>query len=220
MAKSGMPWETGATEGKYRYYPGGDEHAPAKNAPSAVNVVVVPDVNLPKVRLAISFSLSLTLSPRQGLICRLADEPAEPARPIQQMGQGRLLECLFVFSLSVPYWDMEARGLASGSRGGCVRSRIDSVRRALDRSGRQRCHVSIQQKASSPDFPIVLAPCTWSLLFIVPELRCTPSYALGSRNVCSTSGAEQTHANDDIHLLSLDIHPSASLFAEELGGAT
>lgn len=45
-----MPWETGSTEGKYQYYPGGDASAEPKDAPSAVNVVVVPDVNLPKVR--------------------------------------------------------------------------------------------------------------------------------------------------------------------------
>ncbi|KAI1362415.1 hypothetical protein F5Y08DRAFT_341639 [Xylaria arbuscula] len=48
VAKSGMPWETGATEGKYRYHPGGDGSLEPKDAPSAVNVVVVPDVNLPK----------------------------------------------------------------------------------------------------------------------------------------------------------------------------
>lgn len=48
MAKSGMPWETGATEGKYRYHPGGDPDAAPKDAPSAVNVVVIPDVTLPK----------------------------------------------------------------------------------------------------------------------------------------------------------------------------
>lgn len=51
MAKEGMPWETGATEGKYRYHPGGDPDAAPKDAPSAVNVVVIPDVNLPKVCL-------------------------------------------------------------------------------------------------------------------------------------------------------------------------
>jgi hypothetical protein len=51
MAKSGMPWETGATEGKYRYHPGGDGSAAPKDAPSAINVTVVPDVNLPKVRM-------------------------------------------------------------------------------------------------------------------------------------------------------------------------
>ena len=44
-----MPWETGATEGKYRYHPGGDGSLEPKDAPSAVNVVVIPDVNLPKV---------------------------------------------------------------------------------------------------------------------------------------------------------------------------
>lgn len=46
-----MPWESGATEGKYQYYPGGDSSAAPKDAPSAVNVVVVPNVNLPKVRI-------------------------------------------------------------------------------------------------------------------------------------------------------------------------
>lgn len=46
-----MPWETGSEgDGKYKYYPGGDRSAEPKDAPSAVNVVVVPDVNLPKVR--------------------------------------------------------------------------------------------------------------------------------------------------------------------------
>ena len=46
-----MPWETGSTDGKYKYYPGGDKSREAKDAPSAVNVVVVPNVNLPKVRM-------------------------------------------------------------------------------------------------------------------------------------------------------------------------
>lgn len=49
MASSGMPWETGASEGKYRYHPGGDPSQAPKDAPSAVNVVVIPDVTLPKV---------------------------------------------------------------------------------------------------------------------------------------------------------------------------
>ncbi|KAI1427209.1 hypothetical protein F5Y12DRAFT_712262 [Xylaria sp. FL1777] len=43
VAKSGMPWETGASEGKYRYHPGGDGAVEPKDAPSAVNVVVIPD---------------------------------------------------------------------------------------------------------------------------------------------------------------------------------
>ncbi|KAL8366907.1 hypothetical protein RB595_003225 [Gaeumannomyces hyphopodioides] len=45
---AGMPWETGSESGKYRYHPGGDSSAAPKDAPSAVNVVVVPNVNLPK----------------------------------------------------------------------------------------------------------------------------------------------------------------------------
>ncbi|KUI61264.1 hypothetical protein VP1G_08443 [Cytospora mali] len=48
VPQAGMPWETGSTDGKYQYYPGGDKNAAVKEAPSAVNVVVVPDVNLPK----------------------------------------------------------------------------------------------------------------------------------------------------------------------------
>lgn len=51
-----MPWETGATEGKYRYHPGGDGTAEPKDAPSAVNVVVIPNVDLPKVRTHVSLS--------------------------------------------------------------------------------------------------------------------------------------------------------------------
>ncbi|KAK7740698.1 hypothetical protein SLS53_005166 [Cytospora paraplurivora] len=48
VPKAGMPWETGSADGKYQYYPGGDKSAQVKDAPSAINVVVVPDVNLPK----------------------------------------------------------------------------------------------------------------------------------------------------------------------------
>lgn len=49
VLKAGMPWETGSADGAYRYHPGGDASADPKNAPSAVNVVIVPGVNLPKV---------------------------------------------------------------------------------------------------------------------------------------------------------------------------
>ncbi|KAK4232357.1 hypothetical protein QBC38DRAFT_463904 [Podospora fimiseda] len=48
IAQNSMPWESGSTHGKYQYYPGGDSSAAPKDAPSAVNVVVVPNVNLPK----------------------------------------------------------------------------------------------------------------------------------------------------------------------------
>lgn len=49
ISKSGMPWEGEASGGKYSYHPGGDPNATPKDAPSAINVVVIPDVNLPKV---------------------------------------------------------------------------------------------------------------------------------------------------------------------------
>ncbi|KAK0633583.1 hypothetical protein B0T14DRAFT_419329 [Immersiella caudata] len=48
LAKNPMPWESGSGEGKYQYHPGGDASAAPKDAPSAVNVVIVPNVNLPK----------------------------------------------------------------------------------------------------------------------------------------------------------------------------
>ncbi|SPQ19677.1 6b07642e-df81-416b-b66a-56527c1efbaf [Thermothielavioides terrestris] len=48
LAKNSMPWEAGSGQGKYQYYPGGDANAAPKDAPSAVNVVVIPDVELPK----------------------------------------------------------------------------------------------------------------------------------------------------------------------------
>ncbi|CAP68095.1 uncharacterized protein PODANS_1_19590 [Podospora anserina S mat+] len=48
IADKSMPWESGSTHGKYQYHPGGDASAAPKDAPSAVNVVVVPNVTLPK----------------------------------------------------------------------------------------------------------------------------------------------------------------------------
>ncbi|KAI1823752.1 hypothetical protein F4861DRAFT_307340 [Xylaria intraflava] len=74
IAQSGMPWETGAADGKYRYHPGGSESAQPKDAPSAVNVVVIPNVNLPKVRA----DPLLYISKR--LIRHRADD-AKPANP-------------------------------------------------------------------------------------------------------------------------------------------
>jgi hypothetical protein len=47
------PWKDGqdtASEGKYKYHPYNDVTRPVKESPSALNVVVIPDVTLPKVR--------------------------------------------------------------------------------------------------------------------------------------------------------------------------
>ncbi len=57
------PWENGGGEGKYSYHPGGNQSAEPKEAPSAVNVVVVPDVSLPKV-CSVTLPFPLT-SPRR-----------------------------------------------------------------------------------------------------------------------------------------------------------
>lgn len=54
MAEGSMPWQVEAKEGeehfKYQYHPGGDKSKAPKNAPSALNSVIVPNVTLPKVR--------------------------------------------------------------------------------------------------------------------------------------------------------------------------
>ena len=42
------PWKTGS-DAKYQYHPGGDTSKGKKDAPSALNEVIIPNVNLPKV---------------------------------------------------------------------------------------------------------------------------------------------------------------------------
>lgn len=56
MAEGSMPWQVGSAKGKkvdehakYQYHPGGDQKKTPKDAPSALNVVIVPNVTLPKV---------------------------------------------------------------------------------------------------------------------------------------------------------------------------
>lgn len=50
-----MPWQTSSAKGnkdehfKYQYHPGGDKNKAPKNAPSALNSVIIPNVTLPKV---------------------------------------------------------------------------------------------------------------------------------------------------------------------------
>ncbi|KAK7189558.1 hypothetical protein DPSP01_001555 [Paraphaeosphaeria sporulosa] len=48
QAPNSKPWEEGGGEGKYQYHPGGDTSAPKKDAPSALNTVIIPNVTLPK----------------------------------------------------------------------------------------------------------------------------------------------------------------------------
>lgn len=56
MAEGSMPWQVGSAKGnevddhfKYQYHPGGDKKKSPKDAPSALNSVIVPNVTLPKV---------------------------------------------------------------------------------------------------------------------------------------------------------------------------
>jgi hypothetical protein len=48
VAPGSEPWNTG-TNAKYQYHPGGDKNKARKDAPSALNEVIIPNVNLPKV---------------------------------------------------------------------------------------------------------------------------------------------------------------------------
>ncbi|PYH44942.1 uncharacterized protein BP01DRAFT_357293 [Aspergillus saccharolyticus JOP 1030-1] len=50
IGESAMPWEQADSEGKvykYQYHPHGDKSQPLRNAPSALNTVIVPNVTLP-----------------------------------------------------------------------------------------------------------------------------------------------------------------------------
>lgn len=52
VAVAQMPWEANDSEiqkdYKYRYHPGANPQIPPQEAPSALNVVILPDVTLPK----------------------------------------------------------------------------------------------------------------------------------------------------------------------------
>jgi hypothetical protein len=57
-ADDSEPWKADGGSGPYQYHPGGDTSI-KKDAPSALNVVVIPNVTLPKVwllTLAIDFA--------------------------------------------------------------------------------------------------------------------------------------------------------------------
>ncbi|RKF56375.1 hypothetical protein OnM2_081026 [Erysiphe neolycopersici] len=52
VAVAQMPWEANDSDiqkdYKYRYHPGANPQIPPQEAPSALNVVIIPDVTLPK----------------------------------------------------------------------------------------------------------------------------------------------------------------------------
>ena len=60
IAHQSAPWQTeGKSDDdfKYKYHPGGDPRNAPKEAPSALHSVIVPNVNLPKVRLIIRHAI-------------------------------------------------------------------------------------------------------------------------------------------------------------------
>ena len=70
-----MPWEggeEGAKASKYKYHPHGDKNQPLREAPSALNTVIVPNVTLPVVCCSsrviiidLSLTADMTGSPRE-----------------------------------------------------------------------------------------------------------------------------------------------------------
>ncbi|KAK4994880.1 hypothetical protein LTR66_005179 [Elasticomyces elasticus] len=46
-AADSEPWKSGGNAA-YQYHPGGDTSKPRRDAPSALNEVIIPNVNLPK----------------------------------------------------------------------------------------------------------------------------------------------------------------------------
>lgn len=77
MAEGSMPWQVGSSKGdnagqhfKYQYHPGGDRNKSPKDAPSALNTVIVPNVTLTKVSLKFWLweAWRLALMMKRGLI--------------------------------------------------------------------------------------------------------------------------------------------------------
>ena len=60
MAQGTMPWQVASSKGekadehfKYQYHPGGDKSKAPKDAPSALNSVIIPNVTLTRVSLRV-----------------------------------------------------------------------------------------------------------------------------------------------------------------------
>ncbi|KAH6693243.1 hypothetical protein EV126DRAFT_429537 [Verticillium dahliae] len=136
VVKAGSPWETGSKEGAYRYHPGGDTSNEPRDAPSAVNTVVVPNVTLPAVR---PFSPSLKSAEmrrldRERLAFRIISRgrkrrinangifPGAP-REVQQVGQGRLPLSVSCFCTKMSA-SRGAETVARGSQTSRVRFRL------------------------------------------------------------------------------------------------
>ena len=92
-APDSEPWKTGE-HARYQYHPHGDTSKAKKDAPSALNEVIIPNVNLPKVSLDI-LSFCGTSDGWSGWgswgsgfanVCILGT-----AREVQQVGQGGLV---------------------------------------------------------------------------------------------------------------------------------
>jgi hypothetical protein len=71
VADSSMPWQVDhdhdhddhSRHFKYQYHPQGDRNQAPRNAPSALNTVVVPNVTLPKVLSQDKLYIPLLLTP-------------------------------------------------------------------------------------------------------------------------------------------------------------
>ncbi len=119
MAPGSEPWNTGS-DAKYQYHPGGDRSKGKKDAPSALNEVIIPGVNLPKVSLTSIFwegrgeadergeaggkieSRAKEDCGRGSMGARQCEQmlisTAGTTREVQQVGQGGLLEVMLLDS--------------------------------------------------------------------------------------------------------------------------
>lgn len=75
VANSSMPWEVDhehddhSKHFKYQYHPKGDTSQAPRNAPSALNTVIVPNVTLPKVGTLLSGRYHTNQGHRNCTIC-------------------------------------------------------------------------------------------------------------------------------------------------------
>lgn len=84
-----MPWHAAEEDGKvykYQYHPHGDTSQPLRNAPSAMNTVIVPKVTLPEVwTIFLHKNILDVLAEHKG---GSTDTMLGPSRALQQARQG------------------------------------------------------------------------------------------------------------------------------------
>jgi hypothetical protein len=89
QAPNSEPWHTGGNAA-YQYHPGGDPSKGKKDAPSALNEVIIPNVNLPRVSENDSRRRSVQSNRSRKLMLIMCG--VGTSREVQQVGQGGILD--------------------------------------------------------------------------------------------------------------------------------